>query len=317
VSTDSRVSREGPGSFPQGVVRFELSRLDALLALITIIWGANYSIIKVALGEIPPLGFNTLRLLLASAFFLVTLAIKRHPRLPLRDWVAVAALGFIGHFVYQVCFMGGLARTTVANTSLIFGCSPVAVALLTAAAGHERVRSLQWAGAALSVAGVYLLVGHGPTLSHASLVGDALLVAGLFCWAIYTVGSRPLLVRHSPLVVTGYSMAIGTACYVPLGVKDLASLEWSRVSAGAWASLVFSAAFALFISYLIWYTAVRAIGNVRTSIYSNVTPLVALLIAIFWLGERLTATKAAGAAAIVVGAALTRLVTAQADPVGE
>jgi drug/metabolite transporter (DMT)-like permease len=313
-------------------LRIEFNRLDPLLALMTLIWGANYSIVKVALRELPPHAFNSLRLCLASLLFLAALALgrraageslsRRSPApscraIPWRDWLAIAILGIIGHFIYQICFMGGIARTTVSNTSLIFGCSPVAVALLTAAAGHERVRSLQWAGAGLSVVGVYMLVGQGPTLSRASLEGDLLLIAGLFCWAIYTVGSRFLLDRHTPLVVTGYSMAIGTACYVAFGMKDLASLDWARVSMGAWAALVFSAVFALFVSYLIWYTAVRAIGNVRTSVYSNITPLVALLVAIFWLGERLTPARAAGAAAILIGAALTRLVRPAPEPAAE
>ena len=58
---------------------------------------------------------------------------------------------------------------------------------------------------------------------------------------------------------------------------------------------VFSAVFALYAAYLIWHTAVREIGNVKTSMYSNLTPLVGLVVAIVWLGERMTATKAAGA----------------------
>lgn len=112
-------------------------------------------------------------------------------------------------------------------------------------------------------------------------------------------------------------MAIGTAFYAAVGLKDLASLDWTRVSMVAWAALVFSAVFALFVSYLVWYTAVRAIGSVRTSVYSNITPLVALLVAIVWLGERLTPARGAGAAAILIGAALTRLVRLAPEPAAE
>jgi drug/metabolite transporter (DMT)-like permease len=283
----------------------------------TLIWGVNYSIIKVALRELPPAGFNSLRLGLAAALFLVTLGLRRGPdgapagrgTIHARDWLALTLLGVIGHFIYQLCFMGGLERTTVANTSLIFGCSPVAVALLSAMMGHERVTPSQWIGVGSSAAGVYLLVGLEASLSATSFAGDLLLLCAVGCWAIYTVGSRSLLERHSPLVVTGFSVAIGTAFYIPVGLPDLVTLDWGAISGGAWLALTFSGVFALFVAYLIWYTAVQRIGNVRTAMYSNITPLVAVLVAVVWLGERLTPSRIAGGLAILLGAALARAVT--------
>ncbi len=295
-----------------------------------LIWAANYSMVKIALRELPPLGFNSLRLALASACFLASLAVAQgRPRgagsvdsagagvprpwfatartVSRRDWITIAAFGILGHFIYQLCFMGGIARTTVSNVSLILGCSPVAVTLLSAAAGHERVAPRHWAGAFLSLAGIYLLAGRGATLSESTLTGDALCLAAVACWAIYTVGSRPLLARHSPLTVTGFSMAIGTVLFVPFGLADLFRLDWSAVSLASWLSLAFSAVFALFLAYLIWYTSVQRVGNVRTSVFSNLLPLLSMVIAAAWLGERLTPGELGGAAAILAGVALTRI----------
>jgi drug/metabolite transporter (DMT)-like permease len=323
---------------------FRLTRTDGLLVLMTVIWGANYSIVKVALDDIPPLAFNSLRLGLASLLFLLTLAIRRRParrsicgtgeapvgstvmpdiaeaqalppvfgrsHIPGRDWVLIAVFGLIGHFVYQVCFMIGLDKTTAANSSLILGCSPVVVALFSAALGHERVRAAHWAGAALSVVGIYLVVGRGAHIGGASLVGDLLTICGLFCWGAYTVGAKGLLERHSPLEVTGYSMALGTVPFVLIGLGELRRLDWSAVPAGAWSALVFSAIFALFVAYLIWYVAVQRIGNLRTAMYSNVTPIAALAFAVLWLGEYLHTEEIVGAIAILTGMALTRLTSA-------
>ena len=117
----------------------------------------------------------------------------------------------------------------------------------------------------------------------------------MLCWAAYTVGSRSLLTRHSPLVVTGFTMTIGSALYAPFGVPSLLRLDWTAVSWWAWALLVYSAVFALVVAYLIWYTAVQRVGNNRTSIYSNVVPLVAMAVAAAVLGEPITARKIAGA----------------------
>ena len=309
-------------------MKLHLSRLDALLVLMTVIWGGNYSVIKAALREIPPIAFNALRLTLASSLFLVAIWFRGvqavrgtgAPRAPVPrtrgDWIGIVLLALVGQFIYQLLFMAALARTSVANSSLILGCTPIFVALMTAALGHERITPLRWAAAALSAFGIYLVVGHGAAVSRASLGGDLMMLAAVLCWSTATVGSRPLLARHSPLVVTGYSMAIGSALYVPFAWVALRDLAWRDVSASAWLSVVFSAVFALCVAYMIWYTAVQRLGNTRTSVYSNMVPLVAMVVAWGWLGEHIGAMKIAGAGAIILGVALTKIQETDA-PVAE
>ena len=168
------------------------------------------------------------------------------------------------------------------------------MALLSSSLGHERITLVRWAGVILSLAGIYLVVGQA-NQQGASLAGDLLILGAMLCWAGYTVGSRSLLTRHSPLVVTGITMTIGSALYAPFGVPSLLRLDWTAVSWWAWVLLVYSAVFALVVAYLIWYTAVQRVGNNRTSIYSNVVPLVAMAVAAAVLGEPITARKIAGA----------------------
>jgi drug/metabolite transporter (DMT)-like permease len=115
--------------------------------------------------------------------------------------------------------------------------------------------------------------------------------------------------RHSPVGVTALSMLIGTAVYVPLVSGHLARVPWTQVSAMAWAKLVYSAIFALCVSYTIWYAAVRALGSARTSLYSNLLPIIAMVTAYVWLHEPIGATKMTGAAAVLAGVALARMAT--------
>lgn len=290
------------------MIRVRFAPLDGLLLLMTLIWGTNFSVVKVALRELPPLGFNALRLLVASMLFLATLALVGHGRIRGREWLHLAWLGLVGHFLYQICFMLGLARTSVANSTVILGCTPVLVTLVSAAISpEERIGWSQWLGAVLSALGIYIAVGREAALGPGTWVGDVLMLGSVACWTAYTVTARPLLQRHSPLIVTGWSMAVGTVLYLPLGVPDLLRLDWTRVSASTWVLLVFSAAFALCVAYLIWYTAVQRLGNARTAVYSNMVPVVALGVARLWLGEPITANKLVGVGAIVSGVLFTRL----------
>ena len=294
------------------------STIDALLLLMALIWGTNYAIVKSTFAEIDPQAFNCLRLMLASGVFLTAMTLTRrlrvgagifYTRAPVtrRDALAFAGLGLVGHTIYQYCFIAGLARTSVANSALLIAATPIVVALLTAAMGQERISRLHWFGTALSIAGIYVVVGRGARLSGDSVHGDVLVAIGVVCWAIYTVGARPLMTRHSPVGVTGLSMSLGTAFYLPLMWGHLARLSWPDVSVRTWVILVYSTLFAICVAYTIWYAAVREIGTARTSVYSNVTPIVAMLFAVVWLGEPLSSAKLTGAALVLLGVALTRV----------
>ena len=274
----------------------------------TVIWGGNFTVVKLAIRHIPELPFNALRLLIASAAFLAAIAVvEGPPNLSRREWRRVIELAIVGHVVYQLCFVAALSRTTVANSALIFAFTPIVVALLTSALGHERIQLPRWAGALISLAGIYLVVGGSAGDASATMAGNALAAGAMFCWAVYTVGARPLLVTHSPLTVTGYSMAAGGVLYLPIAWGGLRELRWASVPLSAWTALALSAVLALFVAYMIWYTAVQTIGGTRTAVYSNVTPVVAMIVAAIWIGEPITLRKLTGAAAVIAGLAVTRL----------
>jgi drug/metabolite transporter (DMT)-like permease len=167
-------------------------------------------------------------------------------------------------------------------------------------------------GVGLSFAGIYLVVAHA-NQQGATLFGNVLIVGALAAWTAYTIGSRVLLKNHSPMVVTGFTMIIGGALYLPLGFLSLANLDWRSISVLAWTGLIYSAALAFVVAYLIWYTGVQRLGNSRTSLYSNLVPIVAMTVAAIWLAEPLTVRKLLGAAAVLCGLALTRI---ELDPGG-
>ena len=300
-----------------------MRRIDAALVGMVLIWGVNYSVIKRAFSEIPPQPFNAIRLVIASAVFLGAIAYARRRArrgagavssvfftsspVTARDWFDLAWLGLIGHCGYQFCFVGGVNQTSVSNAALIIGATPVGVAVISAALGRERITALHWLGAAISITGLYFVVGHGAEFGGKTFRGDLLILASVSCWTIYTLGASRLIERHSPLYVTGMTMALGMVPYVAMTIPEIVATDWSHLSAFVWISLVLSALLALNVAYLTWYTGVQKIGPARTSMYSNLVPIVAMSVAAIWLGEPLGAQKLIGAAAVLTGVLLTRL----------
>jgi drug/metabolite transporter (DMT)-like permease len=292
------------------MTRPAISRPDLFLLLTALIWGSNYSVLKFALEEVPARSFNGLRLVIASLVFLGTIAATRRreslARLTPRHWLVIVVLGIVGQFGYQLLFIEGLERTSVANASIIISCVPVIVSLTSAVLGHERLPWPHWVGMALSFAGVYLIVSGGAQTGESSLAGDLMMVTCAVFWTIYTIAARPLLNTFSPLLITGLSMAVGTVLFIPTALDDLRATSWGSVSIAVWVCLVFSSLLALNFAYTAWYHGVRHLGASRTSLYSNVVPVAALLIAMAWLGERLAGMRLVGAVLVIIGVVVTR-----------
>lgn len=288
--------------------------MDALLLLMVVIWGGNYTLLKILFRYVPPMPFNAVRLVVASLVFLALVwwddrgrERSSFRRLTLRDFTWMLGLGLLGHFLYQALFVVGVSRTAVANAVLIAGCSPVAVAVGSALAGHERIARAHWGGLALSLAGLYFVAGHGARFSGASVSGDLLILAAVACWAGYTVGCRGLLTRHSALFINAVTIVPGMLVSVAVSIPANRSVDWGAIPTWVWVGTVCSALFAINLAYLIWYTAVQRLGAARTSAFSNMVPLAGLAIAWLVLDEPIQRAKLLGAACILVGIALTRL----------
>jgi drug/metabolite transporter (DMT)-like permease len=284
--------------------RFQLTDLGLLL--VAAIWGANVTIIKVALEVLSPLAFNALRFGISAILLLtIQLVIERSLRIERRFLWRAFWVGVVGNCVYQVCFIEGLNHTTAANGALLLATTPIWVALIGARV--ERLRLAAWCGIALSFIGIVLvLVARGAALSLATIGGDLLVLAGAFCWALYTMGCRPLLAHYSPLRTTTVTMLLGTPLLIVVATPALAAQTWQTVSAAGWGGLLFSAIFAIALSYWIWYSSVQRVGATRTGIYANLVPVFAVLVAWLVRGEQLVPLQLIGGVAIVTGLWLTR-----------
>jgi drug/metabolite transporter (DMT)-like permease len=284
--------------------------------LLTIsIWGINFTAVKIALASFAPLAFNAVRFTLATSVTMLVLAWQARAthdnsllRVPSRDIGRIVLLGLAGHSIYQVLFANGLARTTPANASLLMATSPIWVAVLGYLLRIERINRLMFAGIILSFAGIALLVSSGGKvgLGGSTLLGDAMLLGCAILWAVYTTASKPLLGRYSPLKLTAWSMVAGTIPLVFAGIPDLLRQDWSAVPPIAWAALFYSAVFSVTVGYVIWYASVQRVGNARTAIFSNLTPIVAILFAWLTLGDALAPLQLLGAIIVLTGLVITR-----------
>jgi len=206
-----------------------------------------------------------------------------------------------------MCFILGLDRTRAGSASLILALTPVLTALLSTVTGHERPGARTWGGAVLSIGGIALVTGTGISMEGPrALAGTLILVAAAVAWAAYTVGARPMVRRYGSIRTTAWTMWVGTVALLAFGAPALARQQWAGLDWRAWGGLVFSAFFAIGLAYLIWYRGVEKIGNTRTAIFSNLTPVVAMIAAALLLHEHPTRWALVGAAITLAGVMIVR-----------
>lgn len=287
---------------------FGLPSNDVTMFLVVLIWGANFSITKLALSEIPPLAFAALRFASGGLLLWLMLRLREAPSpLPPGTFWKLVWVGIIGNTFYQIFFVLGLRITSAANAALIIATVPTMVALTSALLGIERLTRNISLGVLLAFAGVVLVVlARGLELSTETIIGDVLLLGCAVAWTIYTLGVRTLAGGLSPLRITTWTMITGVPGLVLASIPDLLRTDWARVSLGSWVGLSYSSLFSLVVAYVLWNQSVRVVGGNRTAIYGCVIPLIAALVAWPVLGEQPTWLQAAGATLIIGGVLLTR-----------
>ena len=292
------------------ITQRRITATDGLLLLMALIWGVNFAVVKFATGVLAPLAFNMLRIGLAVVVLFAITTVGGHVIPRGRDLLALLGLGMLGNGLYQVFFIEGIARTRAGDAALLIAAAPALMATLGWMRGSERTGPRGVLGIALSLAGIALVVfgdagsgGNGPS----RFLGDALILAGCLCWSLYTVLLKPYTERIEGIPLSAVTMAGGALPLLLVSAASLARTDWAAVTPGAWGAVAYSGLFALALAYLFWYRGVKTLGPTRTGMYSNLQPVIALVVAWATLGETPRLMQLAGAACILSGLVLTRL----------
>lgn len=297
-----------PRISPAVVSRFGMT--DGIMLITMVTWGLNFIAIKVGVTELPPLAFTSIRHVGASLLLLAMLASQRiMPRFSRREWLWLTGLGLIGITIHQPLAMYGVANTTAGNAGLILSSTPVFVSLINHGLGRERLSAKAWFGVIVAFIGMAMVIGGdgaGFSLNSQHIMGDLLALVAIILWAVYTILAQPLLLRRDSLAVSALSLTAGTIPLTLLALPAIRSQNWQAVSTGAWIGMLYSTVVVIALGYLIWNWGVKKLGSTRTSLYSNLSPVVTLIASVIILNEKLTVLRLFGAVIIIGGIYLSR-----------
>jgi drug/metabolite transporter (DMT)-like permease len=282
---------------------------DLSLIVMALIWGINFSVVKYGTSLVEPLAYNGLRVALAALLLIAIVAIGRLELPSRRDTLVLLGLGVLGNAVYQYFFVMGVSRTRASDAALVIAATPAFIAIIGRIRGTERTSRRAVIGILLSIAGIGLVVAGtaAGVAGQASLLGDALVLCGSLAWAIYTVALKPYTTRIGGLQLSAITMVGGAIPLLAVAMPSVVRADWAHLPTSGWAAIAYSGIGALVVAYYFWYRGVRILGPTRTAMYSNLQPVIAVLVAWGMLGEKPTVWQIVGAACIMGGLALTRI----------
>jgi drug/metabolite transporter (DMT)-like permease len=272
-----------------------------------VFWSAMSPVAKWALDEFPTLAYTAFRPIIAVAMLFLVLALRKQPILvERRDVRRLLIAGSLGMGLSQLCYIGGLARTSVTHNVILISCSPLLVAGYHWLIKRERLDTRSTLGALGGFVGVVLLVSGAGGSGGASLLGDLLSLGAAVTWMGATIWPAPLLKKYGTLRITAWMLAASVLITLPVSLMSIADTVTNPPSIGAWTSLLYSAVFGILLGNSLWQRAVQQVGARRTLIYLYLEPVGALVLAALFLGERLSLLQAVGGLLALVGVALVR-----------
>jgi drug/metabolite transporter (DMT)-like permease len=223
--------------------------------------------------------------------------------------IAAASLALLAN---QFSFVYALKLGSATTVALILGTTPIFAAIIASLAGLERLSLRFWLATAIGFGGVALVaLGSDGGLSS-DLGGDLLAIALSVTWALYSVLIAPLMRRYSPFRISAVVLLVMCVPFVAASSPQLAAQDYVSLGWLVWGGLAFAIVGPLFLTNVLWFTAIHRVGPSRATLFANVQPFVAAVFAFLILSEHLHWLQVAGGFTILAGILLERRATAPA-----
>ncbi len=277
--------------------------------LAVLFWGASFVATKVAVQQISPLAVIMLRFALGwSVLMLICLKRQQIVWIKGRDLLGLALLGLNGITVHQLLQANALVTTSATNSGWIVALIPIFTALLAWLLARESFGALKVIGLCIAGVGALLVISRGNLtgglsgLLRVATVGDVLMLLSAPNWALFTVLSKKMMgTKYPPALMMTYVMGFGWMMVLPLFAAQRGWMQIPGLSVEGWASVLFLGLACSGLAYVFWYDALQKAGASQVASFLYLEPLVTVVVAATWIGERVTWATLIGGGVILLG----------------
>lgn len=276
----------------------------ALLVLATLFWAGNYVVGEQVVETVGPLSLTWWRWVLSAVPLLVVAQVLERPdwRAVARHWRGVLLLGLLGVVAYPLFLYSALEHTTASSAAIINATNPAVLVVAAVLIGQATATWRSWAGMALGLAGVLLVLTGGDVGRLLALrfnTGDLIMLLAVLAWTAYTLLGRQVGVP--PLTSTAAQVVLSVLVLTPFTLA--AGLDVPTDPPG-WTAVVYIVLGPSIGSYVCWNLAVSRVSPTVAGVSMNLVTVFTLVIAAL-LGQPPTPVQVVGGALVIGGVLLT------------
>jgi drug/metabolite transporter (DMT)-like permease len=279
------------------------ARAVTIITILTLLWGFNYTAVKVSNEGISPIFTSTLRSVIASVCGIIYCLRKREK---LFHTDVNLFHGFMAGLLFgleMACIYFGLLYTDAARSVVFVYLSPFVVAV----GAHfflkgDRLTTLKTIGLMLAFLGVVIVFqGRPKTAKPTMLLGDTLQITAAFLWGATTIYIKKYMAEKvNPINTFLYQLFFSIP--ILFAVSLILEPRWiMEITLAVSVSLFFQSIIVAFISYFIWFWLIHEYSVSRLSAFTFFTPIFGVLFGVLFMGEEFTLSLMVGLPMVCAG----------------
>jgi drug/metabolite transporter (DMT)-like permease len=259
------------------------------MAILALIWGCNWPVLKLGVTEIPPLTFRTLTLPFAAIGLLAIARASGESIAIPRAWGSrVAALAFFNIAGWNGLVLFGVQQLPAGRSAILAYTMPVWATLVAMMVLHEPLGRRKAIGLVLGMIGMALLLGEDFAVIRRSPFGATMILGAAILWSIGTVLLRKWKPPIAQNTLSGWMMLLGA---MPLAIAapyfdDAGLARFAHVSWLVWFAIAYNILLAGTLAHWAWFTLARTLPVAVSGLASLPVPVVGVFAGMVVLGER-------------------------------
>ena len=256
-----------------------------ILALLTLVWGLNWPVMKLGVSNYPPLTFRALSMWLGLPVLALGLVLLKVPfRIPRRHWRELLWLTATNMFVWHVCIIFAVRTLSSGRAAILGYTMPIFSAVLGALLYASPLGLRAWTGVSAAAFGVLLLLWHELTNLAGRPVGVLLALVAAAFWALGTQELRRTRME-APALAISFWMTLLTAVLMGVLACVFEAPQWTLPNATATWTILFNAVLIFGFAHAAWTFLARGLPPVASTLSVMLIPVLGVFSGALWLGE--------------------------------
>jgi drug/metabolite transporter (DMT)-like permease len=245
-----------------------------LLAMIAVLWGFNWPIMKVGLAEVPPWTFRaSASLVSALGLFAIAWATGNSIRVPRAQWKGLAVASVLNMALWNIMVLYGISMMDAGRAGILAYTMPLWATVIGALVLKERLGTRAIIGLSLGMAGMGLLFWQDIDVLAGPPLGPALVVAAAICWGGGTVAIKRANLSVPITVAVGWQHIIGG---VPIALVAVAleSPDPGEISLWPAMAVVYNMTVTGILCYWAYFKVVSLLPVVASTVGTMMVPVI-------------------------------------------